>query len=119
MSRVGGRLIEKLQTTSLCVVAACMMILSVRSRVGCLRRTGALAKDRAGLARPEVRASPDAWLTSSPRSVHTKAGPYVDRSTSIVLVGYSLEGVLPMQKITISIFAATLGAALLVSLVAP
>ena len=33
--------------------------------------------------------------------------------------GGVLEGVLPMQKITISIFAATLGAALPVGLVAP
>jgi hypothetical protein len=31
----------------------------------------------------------------------------------------ALKGVLPMQKITISVFAATLGAALLVSLIAP
>ena len=60
-----------------------------------------------------LQPSPNAWLTSSSRSVVPRAGLYIDRSTS--LVGYSLEEV-SQEKITISIFAATLGAALLVSL---
>ena len=56
MGHVGGRLNETLQTTSLRGAAGSLMILSVRSRVACLPRTGAFAKDNRSRRR-EVRAS--------------------------------------------------------------
>src|SRR5262249_3349120 len=45
MTRGRGRSSEKSQSSSLCGAAVSLMILSVRSRVACLRRTGALAND--------------------------------------------------------------------------